>query len=157
MVRAQVHAKQQGYPVEILLQGRLYPDMYDLIRQIQITTDISRRGVARLASQDAPVMADNETTLPPLQERINVSIAYIESFTSEDLDGAERRKVAIPIPASMGGGFRRYQGADFVRSFILPNVYFHCSMAYAILRHNGTCIGKADFLGMQPTPRAQNN
>ncbi|MEB3247046.1 MAG: DUF1993 domain-containing protein [Synechococcus sp.] len=150
--RAEAHAEANGYPTSVLLSSRLYPDMFDLTRQVQISTDISRRGVARLAGRDAPSMEDNETELSQLLTRISSSIAYIESIAPEELAGAEQREIRLPIPTSMGGGERVFAGDDFLRSFVLPNVYFHVTTAFAILRHNGVPIGKFDYLLGEDAP-----
>ena len=144
--RAESHATNAGFPVAVLLSSRLYPDMFDLTRQVQISTDISRRGVARLAGLEAPVMEDNETDIQQLQNRINSSICFIEGISPEALVGAEQRSIRLPIPSSMGGGEREFSGDDFLRFFVLPNVYFHVTTAFAILRHNGVRIGKFDYL-----------
>ena len=150
--RAEVHAKESGFPIEVLLTSRLYPDMFDCTRQVQIATDISRRGVARLAGCEAPVMDDNETNVEQLLERISRSISFMESVDPVDLGGAERRQIRLPIPARMGGGERVFEGEDFLRSFVLPNAYFHVSTAFAILRHNGVPIGKFDYLLGEEAP-----
>lgn len=150
--RADAHAQSNGFPTEVLLASRLYPDMFDCTRQVQIATDISRRGVARLSGCNAPVMDDNETTVQQLQERISRSIHFMESIDPMDLDGAEQRDIRLPIPASMGGGEQVFEGGDFLRSFVLPNAYFHVSTAFAILRHNGVPIGKFDYLLGEEAP-----
>ena len=150
--RADAHAEANGYPASVLLSSRLYPDMFDLTRQVQISTDISRRGVARLAGREAPSMEDNETELSELLNRISRSIAFIESVPPEEVNGAEQREIKLPIPSTMGGGERIFQGEDFLRSFVLPNVYFHVTTAFAILRHNGVPIGKFDYLLGEEAP-----
>ncbi|MAV10449.1 MAG: hypothetical protein CMN96_03260 [Synechococcus sp. MED850] len=153
--RAESHAETAGFPVAVLLTSRLYPDMFDLTRQVQISTDISRRGVARLAGLEAPVVEDNETDVDQLQNRISDSIRFIEAVSPEALDGAEQALIRLPIPSSMGGGEREFTGDDFLRFFVLPNVYFHVSTTYAILRHNGVPIGKFDYLLGESAPTSQ--
>ena len=150
--RADAHAEANGYPASVLLSSRLYPDMFDLTRQVQISTDISRRGVARLAGREAPNMEDNETELSELLDRISRSIAFIESVPPEEFNGAEQREIKLPIPSTMGGGERIFQGEDFLRSFVLPNVYCHVTTAFAILRHNGVPIGKFDYILGEEAP-----
>ena len=150
--RAESHAEASGFPMAVLLSSRLYPDMFDLTRQVQISTDISRRGVARLSGREAPVMDDNETELSQLLERIDRSIGFMEGITPAELDGAEQREIRLPIPGSMGGGERVFEGEDFLRSFVLPNAYFHVTTAFAILRHNGVPIGKFDYLLGEDAP-----
>ena len=102
-------------------------------------------------------MPDSEDSFTGLIKRIDTTLNALRAFPPGAFLGGEQRQVIMPIPRSFGGGQLEFKALEFFTDFLLPNVYFHCSMAYAILRHNGTCIGKADFLGMQPTPRAQNN
>ena len=97
-------------------------------------------------------MEDNETELSELLDRISRSIAFIESVPPEEFNGAEQREIKLPIPSTMGGGERLFQGEDFLRSFVLPNVYFHVTTAFAILRHNGVPIGKFDYLLGEEAP-----
>lgn len=144
--RAESHAEACNYPVSVLLGSRLYPDMFDVSRQVQVATDISRRGVARLAKLEAPAFQDHETGLSELIERIETSIRFMESIPKQAFQGAESRDILLPIPASMGGGEQLFRGDEFLRAFVLPNVYFHVSTAFAILRHNGVPIGKFDYL-----------
>jgi hypothetical protein len=97
-------------------------------------------------------MEDSETDLSQLLGRISSSIAFIESIAPEELNGAEQREIRLPIPTSMGGGERVFLGEDFLRSFVLPNVYFHVTTAFAILRHSGVPIGKFDYLLGEDAP-----
>jgi hypothetical protein len=97
-------------------------------------------------------MDDNEMSVEQLLERISRSISFMEGVDPVDLDGAERRQIRLPIPASMGGGERVFEGEDFLQSFVLPNAYFHVTTAFAILRHNGVPIGKFDYLLGEEAP-----
>ena len=97
-------------------------------------------------------MEDSETEVTQLLARISKSIDFIESIAPEELEGAEQREIRLPIPTSMGGGERVFAGDDFLRSFVLPNVYFHVTTAFAILRHNGVPIGKFDYLLGEDAP-----
>ncbi|MCP9886024.1 DUF1993 domain-containing protein [Synechococcus sp. ATX 2A4] len=142
--KGQAHAQVQGFDSTVLVTSRLYPDMFPLARQVQIASDLARRGVARLAGLEAPPMADNEATLEALIERLQQSIAYLDSFNAEQIDGAEERPITVPIGRNET---ITMAGWPFLSAFVLPNVYFHTTTAYAILRHNGVVIGKRDFLG----------
>jgi uncharacterized protein len=126
-----------------LLQFRLFPDMLNLTRQIQIATDTAKGVVARLAGVDIPTYEDNETSVAQLQARIAKTIAFIEGFTSAQLDGTEDKAIVT----KRGDKETHYTGMQFLLGHAMPNVYFHISMAYAILRHNGVEIGKRDYLG----------
>jgi hypothetical protein len=126
-----------------LLQFRLFPDMLNLTRQIQIATDTAKGVVARLAGVDIPTYEDNETGVAELQARISKTIAFIEGFNPAQLDGTEDKAIVT----KRGDKETHYTGMQFLLGHAIPNVYFHISMAYAILRHNGVEIGKRDYLG----------
>jgi uncharacterized protein len=126
-----------------LLQFRLFPDMLNLTRQIQIATDTAKGVVARLAGVDIPTYEDNETSVAELQARIAKTIAFIECFTPAQLDGTEDKAIVT----KRGDKETHYTGMQFLLGHAIPNVYFHVSIAFAILRHNGVEIGKRDYLG----------
>lgn len=138
------HAEAKGIDPAVLVNSRLYPDMFPLSKQIQIASDVSRRGVARLSGVEAPAMEDNETTFPELINRLEKSIEYLDSFTAEQIDGSEEKEVSVPVGR---GESITMQGWPFLTFFVLPNVYFHVTTTYDILRHNGVEVGKRDFLG----------
>jgi uncharacterized protein len=127
----------------VLINGRLYPDMLPLSKQVQIVSDISRRGMARLAGVDAPAMPDTETTFAELVERLKATIAFLETLTPEQIDGTEGKAIELKVgPQTM-----QFEGLPYLVGFVLPNVYFHVTTAYNILRHSGVELGKMDFLG----------
>jgi uncharacterized protein len=126
-----------------LLQFRLFPDMLNLTRQIQIASDTAKGVVARLAGVDIPAYEDNETSVAELQARIAKTIAFIETFTPAQLDGTEDKAIVT----KRGDKETHYTGMQFLLGHAIPNVYFHVSIAFAILRHNGVEIGKRDYLG----------
>ena len=137
------HAEAKKIDPAVLIASRLYPDMFPLSRQVQIASDIARRGVARLAGTEAPALEDKETTFAELCDRLRNVVAFIETFTPEQIDGSEEKVINLPI----GKETMTFAGQDYLLFFILPNVYFHVTTAYAILRHNGVELGKLDFLG----------
>lgn len=137
------HAKAKNIEPEVLVNARLYPDMFPLSRQVQIASDISRRGVAKLAGVQAPEMEDNETTFAQLIERTEKSVAYLKQFQPEQIDGSESKTIELPI----GKNTLTFAGMPFLLYFVMPNVYFHVTTAYDILRHSGVELGKLDFLG----------
>ena len=126
-----------------LLAARLAPDMHPLPRQIQMASDSAKGAIARLAGVEVPAMADDETTFAELKERIARTIAFVNSVDAAKLDGAEGREVVLKFPQ----GEMKFTGADYLTGFVLPNFFFHVSMAYALLRANGVAIGKMDFIG----------
>ncbi len=144
LAKAEAHAEAGGIDPAVLLASRLYPDMFPLTRQVQIAADIARRGVARLAGVEAAAVADDETTFAELIERLEAAINELGGFTAEQLEGSAEREVSVPIGR---GQTITMIGWPFLSGFVLPNVYFHTSTAYGILRHNGVVLGKRDFLG----------
>ena len=147
--KAAVHAKAKGIDPAVLVNARLFPDMFPLARQVQIATDMAKGCGARLAGVELPSYADTETTFPELQERISRTIAFLRSLKRAQFDGSSTR--ALQLQMRMGSiGF---DGKDYLVGWVLPNFYFHMATAYNILRHNGVEIGKPDFLGQVPGAR----
>lgn len=138
------HAEAKSIEPTVLINSRLYPDMFPLVKQVQIVSDIARRGVAKLAGSEAPAMEDTETTFPELIDRLEKSIAYLETFSAEQIDNTEEKKITIPAGKDETITFK---GWTFVSFFMLPNIHFHTTTAYDILRHNGVEVGKLDYLG----------
>ncbi len=137
------HAEAKKIAPAVLLGSRLYPDMFPLSRQIQIASDTAKGGAARLAGTEPPKYEDNETTFPELIERLRKTIAYLNTLKPEQIDGSEKKKVTLKVRDEM----MTFEGLTFLLNRVLPNLYFHISTAYAILRHNGVEIGKKDYLG----------
>ena len=127
----------------VLTSARLAPDMFPLTRQVQIASDQVKGGTARLAGVDVPSWADDETTFEQLQARIARTLAFIAEFKPAQIDGSEARPITLPARS----GSLNFTGQDYLLGFVLPNVFFHCTTAYLILRHNGVEVGKRDFLG----------
>ena len=143
--KGEEHAKSKNVSDEVLLQTRLIPDMLPLIKQIQIACDMATRGTARLAGVEPQSFEDNETTLEQAYSRIERSIAYIKSFRPEQIDGSETRAIHL----KMRNGEMHFDGQTYLLAFVLPNLFFHCTTAYNILREAGTDIGKTDFIGKE--------
>jgi Uncharacterized protein conserved in bacteria len=137
------HAQAKGVTDEVLLQTRLIPDMFPLVKQVQIATDMVKNGSARLAGVEPPTFEDNETTLAQLYDRIERTLDYLKGFKAEQIDGSEQR----PIHLKMRHGELNFEGQAYLLKFVIPNLYFHCTTAYDLLRQAGTEIGKTDFLG----------
>ena len=145
--KAEAFAKAKKIEDAVLLRSRLAPDMFDLTRQIQVATDQARRGSARLAGTEAPKVEDNETTIAQLKDRIVKTVAYIKTLDRKAIDASADKEIVFPLGPEKKGHMK---GDDYLNQFMLPNFYFHCSAAYAILRHLGVDIGKRDFLGNIP-------
>ena len=141
--KAKAHAEARKFDPSVYLTLRLYPDMLPLPAQIRIAGDSAKGCAARLAGKDAPVFEDNETTLEQLSERIRKSLAYLDTVTAKAIDGSEERDIVIPRGNREP---RRFKGEFYLKHFALPNFFFHATTLYALLRHNGVELGKADFL-----------
>jgi hypothetical protein len=137
------YCEEKKIDPSVLVNARLAPDMYPLSRQVQIATDMAKGCAARLAGIKVPVYEDNETTLPELQARIAKTLAFIQSVSAEQIDGSEERTVTLKLR----GKDVSFKGQPYLLHFVLPNFYFHITIAYAILRHNGLAIGKMDYIG----------
>jgi hypothetical protein len=143
--KGEAHARDKGQNPDGLLQQRLIFDMLPLIKQIQIACDVCARAAARLAGVEPQAFPDTETTLAEAQDRIARTIAYINSFKPEQLDGSEGRAIHL----KMRSGDLDFTGQDYLLGFTIPTLFFHCTTAYDILRVAGVQIGKRDFLGVQ--------
>jgi hypothetical protein len=130
----------------VLLQTRLYPDMFPLVRQVQIFTDQAVRGASRLAGKEPASFPDTETSFAELKTRIEKVIAFVETFKPSDIDGSEAREIVMKTPR----GDLTFKGQQYLLGFSLPNFFFHATATYAILRHVGVEIGKMDFMGGPP-------
>jgi len=141
--KAEEHAAAKKIEPEVFINARLAPDMFPLSRQIQIASDGVKGCAARLAGVEVPSYPDTEKTFAELQARIAKTIEFVKSFSAQQIDGSEERKVTLKLR----GQETVFAGQPYLLNFVLPNMYFHIAMAYAIIRHNGVDVGKMDFLG----------
>ena len=141
-------AQLKKIDMEVLLNSRLAPDQFNLTKQIQIACDTAKLSVARLTNKEAPTHVDNEKTLPELQSRIESVIQYLNTFKPTDFANAATVKVSQP---RWDGQY--LTGEEYALQHAIPNVYFHITTAYSILRHNGVEVGKKDYLGKMPFKR----
>ena len=141
--KAAAHAEAKKIDQGVFVNARLAPDMFPLSRQVQIATDMAKGCAARLAGIEVPSYEDNETTFADLQARIAKTIAFLQTVTAEQIDGSEERTVTLKLR----GKEVNFIGQPYLLDFVLPNVFFHVTTAYGILRHNGVELGKLDFLG----------
>jgi hypothetical protein len=141
--KGQAHATQRKFEPAVLLASRLAPDMLPLTRQVQIACDVAKNGVARLAGQEPPRFPDTEASFEELHARIARTLDYLKGVPASALEGAETRDIKVPTR----DGTLEFKGLEFLQHWAIPNVFFHVTTAYAILRHNGVELGKRDFLG----------
>ncbi len=137
------HAAARKFDPAVLAQARLAPDMYPLTRQVQITCDVAKNSTARLIGSEPPRFEDTEQTLDQLKARIARTLDYLQGVRAEAFEGSEDRDIRIPLP---NGQTLEFKGLAFLRSWALPNFYFHLVTTYDLLRHNGVELGKRDYL-----------
>jgi uncharacterized protein len=137
------HAEARKIDPAVLVNARLFPDMFPLVRQVQIACDSVKTGAARLAGVDAPAHEDNEKTFAELSARIEKTVAFLQTLTPAQIDGCEDKTITWQTRSSS----KSMQGLPYLHQHVLPNLYFHVTTAYNILRHNGVEIGKKDYLG----------
>jgi len=136
------HAKKKSFDANVLLAARLAPDMYPLTRQVQAACDAAKFAAARITGKTPPAHPDTETNIEELHARVRSVVEYLKTFHAADYEGADGRMV--PLAFMPGKGMK---GNDYLCEMALPNFYFHLTMAYGILRHNGVDLGKRDYIG----------
>lgn len=141
--KAEAHAEAKKIDPSVFMQGRLAPDMFPLTRQVQIATDMTKGCAARLAGVDIPSYEDKEVTFAELYARIEKTIAFIQGVDAKKVDESAERAIALKV----GKHEFSFTGQEYLLNFVFPNVYFHITTTYAILRHMDIEIGKFDFLG----------
>jgi len=142
--RAEAHAQARKFDANNYLGLRLAPDMLPFARQIQIASDGAKGCMSRLAGAEIPKWEDNEATLDELRARIRKTLEHVQSFAPAQIDGSDERAITVPMRS---GDALQFTGETFLKHFALPNFFFHATTAYALLRHAGVELGKADFLG----------
>ncbi len=145
--KAEAWVTEKKLDPNAILLSRLAPDMFTFTRQVQIATDMAKGTCARLADQEAPRYEDTETTFPELKARVAKTLAYIGSLPTSAFDGSEDRKIVLKLGPPGKQTEMEFIGLNYLQGFGTPNVYFHYSMVYALLRHNGMEIGKRDYAG----------
>jgi hypothetical protein len=137
------YAQARKIDEAVLLNSRLFPDMFPLVRQVQIATDTARSGAGRLAGVEFPAYEDKETTFAELAVRIRNTVTYLETLQPTQIDGSEDKTISWQSRSST----KSMHGQPYLFNHLLPNIHFHVTTAYNILRHNGVEVGKKDFLG----------
>ena len=141
--KAEAHAAEKKIEPAVLLQSRLYPDMFPFLRQVQIAADFAKGCAARLGGVEVPKYDDSEQTFGELKERIAKTLAFIDSVPQDGIEASAQRD----ITTGSGANVREFKGQVYLVHYALPHFYFHATTAYDILRHNGVVIGKKDFVG----------
>lgn len=144
LAKADAHATAKNIDANALLQARLFPDMFPLIKQVQIAAEFARSVAARLAGAEVPAYEGKEQTFADLQVMIGKSLAFLDGFTAAQIDGQEGREIVLRPGTPKE---KKFTGQSYLLSYALPQFFFHVTTTYAILRHNGLEIGKRDFMG----------
>jgi len=144
LAKAEAHVAAKNIDPNALLQARLYPDMFPMLRQVQVASDFAKSVSARLAGVDVPKLADDEQTFADLQARIATVLAFIEGLDVALFDEAATREIVTQAGTPKE---KRFTGESYIFNYGLPHFFFHTTTAYAILRHNGVEVGKKDFIG----------
>jgi uncharacterized protein len=147
--KAAAHAAAKKVDPSVLLGWRLAPDMFALVKQVQVACDHAKNGSSRLAGVEPPKVEDTEASIDQLKERIAKTIAFLRTLDVKAIDTAVDRDITFPLGSNKG----QMKGGDYLNHFVLPNFYFHLTAAYAIVRNFGAEIGKRDFLGAIPLKR----
>ena len=141
--KGEEYSESKNIDPSVLLGSRLFPDMFSLTRQVQIATDMSKGAAGRLAEVEIPKFEDNETNFAELQTRISKTIDFLETIQPTQLEGSQNRQILINVRNTE----LSFQGQDYLFKWVIPNVHFHVTTTYNLLRHNGVELGKSDFLG----------
>jgi hypothetical protein len=142
--KAEAHATEKKIDPNALLQARLFPDMFPLLRQVQVASDFAKSVTARLAGVEVPKLDDNEQSFADLQVRIETVLAFLRSLDVEQFVEAASREIITQAGTPKE---KRFTGQSYLFNYGLPHFFFHTTTAYAILRHNGVEIGKKDYIG----------
>jgi hypothetical protein len=140
--KSKAHAESLKFDADKFLDLKLAPDMFPLLKQIQITTDNAKGAAARLSGKENPVFADTEKTFSEIMDRVQKTIQFLETFKSEDFKDYEAKKITFPWYPG-----KHLDGKEYLNGFAIPNFYFHLTTAYDLLRQGGVALGKGDFIG----------
>ena len=141
--KAEAHALARKFEPSVLMTARLAPDMLPFTRQVLIACDAAKNGMARISGVEAPKFEDNEATFAELKARIQKTLDYLATVPAQAMDGTEDKQVTFPVGRE---NTRTMTAQAYLTTWVLPNFFFHVTTAYAILRHNGVDLGKADYL-----------
>ena len=144
LLKAETHTNDKKIDPDALLQARLFPDMFNLLRQVQVASDFAKSVSARLAGVEVPKMDDGEQTFADLQARIDKVLAFIGGLEAAQFDDASTREIITQAGTPKE---KRFTGQSYLLNYGLPHFFFHTTTAYAILRHNGVEVGKKDYIG----------
>jgi hypothetical protein len=144
LAKAEAHVVAKNIDPNALLQARLFPDMFPLLKQVQVATDFAKGVAHRLAGAEVPAMVDSEQTFADLQARIDTVLALMDGLDVAQFETAATREIVTQAGTPKE---KRFTGQSYLLNYGLPHFFFHTSAAYSILRHNGVEVGKRDYIG----------
>jgi hypothetical protein len=144
LAKADAHAAANSIAPEALLQARLYPDMFPLLKQVQIAADFARGVSARLAAVEVPTYEGNENSFADLDALLTRTLAFIDGLNASQFEGSEMKAIVLRPGTPKE---KKLTGQTYLANYGLPQFAFHVTTAYAILRHNGLPVGKKDYMG----------
>lgn len=144
LAKGEAHATAKNIQPDALLQARLFPDMFPLVRQVQIAVDFAKGAGARLAGMEPPKYEDSETTFADLQALLTKVLAFLDTIKAEQVDGNEAREIVLRPGTDKE---KRLDIQTYLLHYSLPQFFFHVTTAYDLLRHNGVEVGKRDYMG----------
>jgi hypothetical protein len=145
LIKAEKNAEKRKIDKSVFINARLAPDMFPLVKQIQIATDMVKLGVGRLAEVRTPSFNDNEVTFLDLQKRIKKTVSFLNKIKAKHMEGSESKKIEFKIRIN---NFKFKNGQIYLQEWIIPHFFFHMTTTYNILRANGVRLGKKDFVKM---------
>lgn len=145
LTKAEAHAADKHFDPQVLLQARLFPDMFPLLRQVQIAADFAKSVPARLAGVEVPAYEDSDQSFADLQARLTKTLTFLAGLSAAQIDGSEALEVVLRPGTPKE---KKLSGQTYLLGYGLPQFFFHVTTAYDILRHNGVEIGKRDFMGV---------
>ena len=144
LARADAHLAAKSIEPQVLLRVRLFPDMFPLIKQVQIAADFARGISARLAGVEVPVFEGKEQSFADLDALLDQTLAFIDTLSAAQFEGSELKEVVLRPGTPKE---KRLSGQAYLSNYGLPQFFFHVTTTYALLRHNGVEIGKRDYMG----------
>ena len=144
--KAIAYAAAKKFDGKVLVEARLFPDMFPLSSQVRIACDFAKGCSGRLAGVEVPKHEDNESTLEELQARIAKTLDFLGTIKPQQLQGSDERTITHEMRVQT----LKMPGLQYLSGFAFPNFYFHATTAYVLLRHNGLELGKRDFIGPPP-------
>ena len=145
LLKAEKDAEKRKIDKSIFINARLYPDMFSLVKQIQIATDMVKIGIARLSEVQAPLFEDNEVTFSDLKKRIKKTVSFLNKIKAKQMEGSESKKIEFKMRIN---NIKFKNGQIYLQKWIIHHFFFHMTTTYAILRANGVKLGKRDFVKM---------